>query len=520
MDNFPGKDTLVDVFRWRVEKTPDALFSKFKERELTYADLDNNANKVSQGIINEGCNPDSRVAFLAKNSDHFCEFLYGTMKSRTVCVGINWRLAPPEVSYVLNDSKSEILFVGPEFYDLIIEIQDEIPSVKKIITMEESSQDWEDYVTWRDRNENEDPNLKSNPNDDIIQMYTSGTTGYPKGVQLTNKNFVEAQKTVLQVWGKDWHEGSVNLICSPIFHAAGANMVVIGIVFGCTNIIIPEVDPELILSLVEKEKIELALLVPAVILFLIQHPKAKSTDFSSLRQIIYGASPIAEDTLLKAIDIMGCDFWQVYGLTETTGLGATMSPEDHDPKKGKLRSCGKAYPGIDVKIVDEKNNELPVGGVGEILLKGDIIMKGYWNKPEANEESIVDGWFYTGDAGYFDDEGFLYIHDRVKDMIVSGGENVYPAEVENALMAHENISDAAVIGIPDDKWGEAVKAIVVINNDLSEDEIIEFVRTRIAGYKCPKSIDFIEELPRNPGGKILRRELRVPYWKGKDRNVS
>ena len=178
------------------------------------------------------------------------------MKSRTVCVGINWRLAPPEVSYVLNDSKSEILFVGPEFYDLITEIKDEIPTVKKIITMEESSLDWEDYVTWRDRHENKDPNLKSNANDDIIQMYTSGTTGYPKGVQLTNKNFIEAQKTVLQVWGKDWHEGSVNLICSPIFHAAGANMVVIGIVFGCTNIIIPEVDPELILSLVESLNVE------------------------------------------------------------------------------------------------------------------------------------------------------------------------------------------------------------------------------------------------------------------------
>jgi len=293
-----------------------------------------------------------------------------------------------------------------------------------------------------------------------------------------------------------------------------------GIVFGCKNIIIPEVDPELILNLIEKEKIELALLVPAIILFLLNHPNVGNTDFSSLRQVLYGASPIAEDTLKKAIDVMGCDFWQVYGLTETTGLGTTMRPEDHEPKRGKLRSCGRAYPGIDIKIVDEKNNEVEDGEVGEILIKGQCVMKGYWNKEDATKESIVDEWFYTGDAGYFDDEKFLYIHDRVKDMIVSGGENVYPAEVENALMAHENISDAAVIGIPDDKWGEAVKGIVVTNKELTGEEIIDFVKTKIAGYKCPKSIDFAKDLPRNPSGKILRRELRAPYWEGKDRNIS
>lgn len=522
MNRLPLKESLVDIFRLRVKETPNLVVSKFQGREFTYREYDQNANKVAMGIIKEGCMPNSRVAFLAKNSDYFFEFLYGTMKSRTVTVGVNWRLAPPEVSYVLNDSKSEILFVGPEFYDLVEQIKDEIPTLKKIITMGESKNSWIDYISWRDSQKAEDPEMESHLQDDVIQLYTSGTTGHPKGVQITNENYIDAISIIDETWGKEWNEGSVNLVCSPVFHIAGANMGVMGIVFGCKNIIIPEVDPELILSLIETEKIELALLVPAIILFLLQHPNCDKTDFSSMRQVIYGASPIAEDTLVKAIDVMGCDFWQVYGLTETTGLGTTMDPKDHAPEKGKLRSCGKPYPRVEVKVVDLDNNELTVGEVGEIIIKGKCIMKGYWNNPEANAEAIVDDWFYTGDAGYFDEEGFLYIHDRVKDMIVSGGENIYPAEVENALMAHPEISDAAVIGVPDERWGEAVKGVIVLdtNSNLSDKEIIGFTRTKIAGYKCPKSIDFIEELPRNPGGKILRRELRDPYWTGKDRNVS
>jgi acyl-CoA synthetase (AMP-forming)/AMP-acid ligase II len=238
--------------------------------------------------------------------------------------------------------------------------------------------------------------------------------------------------------------------------------------------------------------------------------------------VVYGASPIAQATLERAMKIMDCEFWQVYGLTETNGAVTFLSPEDHDPSKNKLRSCGKAGFGAEIKVVDEDGKELPTGEVGEILIKSGNNMKSYWNRPEATEESIVDGWFYSGDAGYFDEEGFIYIHDRVKDMIVSGGENIYPAEVENALMSHDDILDAAVVGIPDDNWGESVKGFVVLKEgvELKEDDIISYVRTQIAGYKCPKSINYLNELPRNPSGKILRREIRAPFWEGKDRNIS
>ena len=219
---------------------------------------------------------------------------------------------------------------------------------------------------------------------------------------------------------------------------------------------------------------------------------------------------------------MDCNFWQVYGLTETNGEVKFLSPEDHEPSKGKLRSCGKPGYGAGIRVVGEDGKDLPLGEVGEIIIKSGNNMKGYWNNPEATEESTVDGWFYSGDAGFFDEDGFLFIHDRVKDMIVSGGENIYPAEVENALMSHTDILDAAVIGIPDDKWGEAVKGFVVVKEgvDLKEVDIISYARTQIAGYKCPKSINYVSELPRNPSGKILRREIREPFWEGKDRNIS
>ena len=336
---------------------------------------------------------------------------------------------------------------------------------------------------------------------------------------MTNENFAAANESIDGI--VPFEEGSTNLVCMPGYHVAGTNWGIWGYIFGCRNIIIADIDPGLILQLIEDEKIKSSLFVPAVILFLISHPDSITTDFSSLEFVVYGASPIAESTIVKAREIMKCDLYQVYGLTETTGAITMMMPDDHNPERGKLRSCGKALKGVELKVIDDDGNDLETGEIGEVISKSKLNMKGYWNKPDATKESIVDGWFYSGDAGFFDEEGFLFIHDRVKDMIVSGGENIYPAEVENALMSHDEILDAAVVGVPDEKWGESVKGFVVIGeSSLSEEEIISYTRSQIAAYKCPKSIEFIKELPRNPSGKILRRELRDPYWEGIDRKVS
>jgi len=516
----PENKTVQELFEWRFDKTPKSIAHKFLDRETTYEELDMYSNQIANGLVKLGCKPDSRIAYYGKNSDYFFEFLIGTLKSNTVAVGVNWRLAPPEVSYVLNDSKSEVLFVGKEFYPIIDEILKDSPNIKKVIAVDGEHTEYEDYLSWRNSQSSSKTGLKSSDQDDILQLYTSGTTGYPKGVQLTNRNFAAANESIDGI--VPFEEGTTNLVCMPGYHVAGTNWGIWGYIFGCRNIIIADIDPGLILELIEQEKIRSTLFVPAVILFLISHPNAVTTDFSSLNFVLYGASPIADDTIIKAKEIMQCDLFQVYGLTETTGAITIMMPEDHDPQRGKLRSCGKALKGVELKVVDEDGNDLKTGEIGEVISKSDLNMKGYWNKPDATKESIVDGWFYSGDAGYFDAEGYLFIHDRVKDMIVSGGENIYPAEVENALMSHDHILDAAVVGVPDDKWGESVKGFVVVgeNSSLSEDEIIGYTRTQIAAYKCPKTIEFIKELPRNPSGKILRRELRDPYWEGIDRKVS
>ena len=516
----PENKTVQELFEWRFDKTPKSIAHKFQDRETTYEELDIYSNQIANGLINLGCKPDSRIAYYGKNSDYFFEFLIGTLKSNTVAVGVNWRLAPPEVSYVLNDSKSEVLFVGEEFYPVIDEILKDSPNIKRVIAVDGGHDKYEDYLTWRNSQNSSKTGLKSADQDDILQLYTSGTTGHPKGVQLTNRNFAAANESIDGI--VPFEEGTTNLVCMPGYHVAGTNWGIWGYIFGCRNIIIADIDPGLILKLIEQEKIRSTLFVPAVILFLISHPDAETTDFSSLNFVLYGASPIADDTIIKAKEIMQCDLYQVYGLTETTGAITIMMPEDHNPERGKLRSCGKALKGVELKVVDEDGKDLKTGEIGEVISKSDLNMKGYWNKPDATKESIVDGWFYSGDAGFFDVEGYLFIHDRVKDMIVSGGENIYPAEVENALMSNPDIIDAAVIGVPDEKWGESVKGFVVLKEgvELSSDEIISYVKSQIAGYKCPRSIDFIELLPRNPSGKVLRRELRAPFWEGKERNVG
>jgi fatty-acyl-CoA synthase len=306
----------------------------------------------------------------------------------------------------------------------------------------------------------------------------------------------------------------------PVFHVAGCNMGVFALAQGSTNLILKDVDPVRILELIPRYRVSYALFVPALMLMITQMPQAASTDFSSLRKLFYGASPINEALLKSAQQLFGCEFFGLYGLTETTGGGTCLMPEGH--AAGKLRSCGTAYPGVELKVINGDGEAVPCGEVGEIVIRHGIVMKGYWKRADATAEAIRDGWFYTGDAGYLDDEGYLYIHDRVKDMVVSGGENIYPAEVENAMFGHAAIADVAVIGVPDERWGEAVKAVVVLKPgaQVTAEELINFARERIAGFKVPKSVDFVSALPRNPSGKILRRELREPYWQGRTRNVN
>lgn len=513
---------LADITRVQAERRAGETALWFEGRETSFGNLDLRANQVANGLLAAGVQPGTRVAYLAKNTDVYYEMLFGCAKARATMTGINTRLAAPEIQFILSDSQAAILFVGSDFYEIVDQIREECPALVQIIAIDGAQGDWEGYEEWRNAQASDDPHLVARGDDDVIQLYTSGTTGLPKGVQLTNDNYRAffEQAGVLE-WSS-YDAGDAVMNAMPLFHVAGVNVGVLAAAQGAKTVVLREIDPGLILRLIPEQKIVHAFWVPAVILMLTQVPTIRETDFSSLKQVFYGASPITESLLLEATDIMGARFTQLYGLTETVGAGTFLPPEAHDPSWGKLRSCGVPWPGAVVRVVDGDGNAVPTGEVGEIVIKSGFVMKGYWNRPEATEDSIRDGFFYTGDAGYFDEDGFLFIHDRVKDMIVSGGENVYPAEVENAIFGHPDIADVAVIGVPDEKWGEAVKAIVVPKPDAnpSAEDVIAYARERIAAYKCPKSVDFIEALPRNPSGKILRKDLREPYWKDQERRVG
>ncbi len=514
--------TLADIVRNGANDWGASPAVIMDDEVTTYAQLDRRSSKVANGLIGLGVKAGDRVGYLGKNTDAYFEILFGTVKARAALVGLNWRLAGPEIAYILNHSRTKVLFVGPEFEGLIESIRAELPNVETIVALGGQHNAWPAYESWRFAQNDADPHLPAVPHDDAIQLYTSGTTGLPKGVQLTNGNYRALLASGSQAGYADWGPSDVNFVCMPVFHVAGANIGILGLASGCPNVVLRDVDPGVILQLIERHRINKMFLVPAVVNFLLLHPDVKTRDLSSLNLIVYGGSPIAEDTIRSAKDLLDCDFVQLYGMTETCGAGTFLPPEAHDPDKGKLRSCGIPAPGVAIKVVDDAGEPVATGDVGEILIKGDMVMKGYWQNADATGKSVVDGWMRTGDAGYRDKDGYLFIYDRVKDMIVSGGENIYPAEVENALFAHPNVADAAVIGVPDEKWGEAVKAIVVLKpgTSLGEQELCDFARTRIAGYKAPKSVDFVETLPRNPSGKVLRRELREPYWEGVDRQVN
>lgn len=518
----PSITRVADLVRRQADLIPNQVATWFENRETTFGQLNERSSQVANGLIADGAKSQDRIAYLGKNMDLYYEILFGAAKARTVLAGINTRLAPPEIQFILSDSESTMLFVTSDFYDVIEKIKDQCPNLKKIIAVDGGHEEWADYSQWRDSQETSDPLLEANDEDDVLQLYTSGTTGLPKGVCHTNQSFEGFFTLAIPLEWTNYPSGASVMNIMPFFHVAGVNTGLIALGNGARIVIIRDIDPGLILKLIPEQKIEFALWVPAVILMLTQVPGAEDVDFSSLKHVIYGASPIAEELVKTAIKMMGARFTQVYGLTETSGAGTYLKPEAHEPSLGKLRSCGKPWGGAEVHCVDEKGNPVPAGEVGEITIKGPFVMKGYWKREDATSESIRDGHFFTGDAGYFDEDGYLYIYDRVKDMIVSGGENVYPAEVENAVFSHPDVADVAVIGVPSEKWGEDVKAVIVCKPDKkpSEEDIITWTRERIAGFKCPKSVDYIDILPRNPTGKILRRVLREPYWEGKERRVN
>ncbi len=511
--------SMADVPRYQARVRPDAEALWFEGRKTTFRELDALANQTANALIAAGVKPGDRIGVLAKGSDDFFILWLGAVKARACLNPVNWRLAPPEMAFILKDAGAMAVFVGEDYAGVLAAILPECGDVRLLVQFEPGHPRWTDFRSWIADYPATDPNLPAQDDDDVIQLYTSGTTGLPKGVMLTEKNYGALIASATRQWARFEPTDSV-LVVMPLFHVAGANMGMLSLVQGSRAVVMREADPGKVLALIEQHAVRQVLLVPALINMVLQHPALATTDLSCLEMVYYGASPISEEVLRRAQVAFGAELTQLYGATETIGLGTNLPPEAH---RGRLlRACGVPSLGVEVRVMAD-GRQVPPMEVGEIEIRSEGVMKGYWNRPEATAAAIdAEGWYKTGDAGFFDEDGYLFIHDRVKDMIVSGGENIYPAEVENALFSHPCVADAAVIGVPDERWGEAVKAIVVLRPGSPSDvaAIIAHCREHIAGYKTPKSVDFVSVLPRNASGKVLRRELREPYWKGHERRVG
>lgn len=524
--DFDQMPTLGDIARYQARERGEATALVFEGRETRFADFDRRTNQVAKGLLGAGLTKGQRIAYLGKNSDHYFELLIGAAKMGAVMTPIGWRLAPPEVAYILEDSEAPLLFAGPEVLDLARQAAGDLPQPPRVIAMEAGPADLTPYEAWRDAAADTDPAIAISEHDVAVQLYTSGTTGRPKGAMLSHRNVLGGRREAAEAkmdWNQ-WGPTDVSLVAMPVSHIGGTGWGLVGLLNGAKGVVAREFDPFKVLDFIEQDQISKMFMVPAALQIVVRQPRARSVDYSRLKYILYGASPIPLDLLRECMEVFGCGFCQQYGMTETCGTIVYLPPEDHDPAGNpRMRAAGLPMPGVQVQIMGEDGQVLPPGAVGEVAIRSVANMVGYWKLDEATRATVgADGWLRSGDAGYLDEDGYLYIHDRVKDMIISGAENIYPAEVESAVYGHPHVAEVAVIGVPDDKWGEAVKAIVAPKPGVTPDaeDIIAFARTRIAAFKAPKTVDFIEALPRNASGKILRRELREPYWAGRTRRVN
>jgi len=504
---------VADVIRRAAARRPEAVALRHHEREVTYAQLDERSNRLAQALLAAGVGAGARVTYLGRATPEVIELMLAASKIAAVIVPLNWRLSPRELAGVLEDSQAPLLIADHghvEAAEALIGGASR-PLGLRVVSAEHPAA----FEPWLAAHEPVDPGGRGEPEDAIVQMYTSGTTGVPKGVLTTHRNLAAAAATSSR-WRFD--ADAISLTPLPLFHIGGIGWVYCGLWHGATTILVSEFDPARVLETLERRRVTNPIFVPTMLQMLTAVPGAAERDYSALRSITYGASPITTTTLRAALRTFKCEMIGLYGLTESTGGVVHLDGSDHDPEGSRqhlLRSAGRPYEWVDLRIVDPTTGEdLPPRSVGEVWLRAPNVMAGYFNRPEETVRALTpDGWLRTGDGGYVDEEGYLFLTDRVKDMIISGGENVYPIEIEEVLTQHPDVADAAVIGVPDERWGEAVTALVVARDHQppSVEDLMAFARERLASYKLPRSVEFVADLPRTPTGKVLKRELRERY---------
>ena len=510
--------TFDEILRFWAEDRPDGPAFEQDGRITTYGELEPMTRRIIALFQQQGVGKGDRISWLGKNRDLYFIIYLAAARCGVVMVPVGWRLAPAEVAYIVKDTGAKLLFCDDEFVEVARKVSSDVPAQPDVISITAATR----MVAALEPAEFE----PAGEDDPVLQLYTSGTTGNPKGAVLSNGNLLGLRNDAIAAelpW-QFYDPNDCMLVAMPCAHIGGTGLVNISIASGIRALVQSEFTPVGVLEAIENGATHM-FIVPAALQMVVQHPQAKDTDFSHLKYLMYGAAPMPLELLKEAVRTMpNAGMLQAYGMTETSGTISLLPPDDHSLEGNqRMRSAGKAVPGVEIKIFDENGKELPRGETGEVVIRSPSNMEGYWQLPDATASTIdADRWLHTGDAAYMDDDGYIYIQDRIKDMIISGGENVYPAEVENAIFGHPAIAEVAVIGVPSEQWGEEVKACVVAKPgmEIEEGDIIAWARERVAAFKAPKSIDVIPEMPRNPSGKILRRELRKPYWEGQERQVG
>lgn len=504
-----------------VQQQPDEIMTISGERKRTFREVAARVGRLAGALRELGVRDGDRVAMLALNSDRYSEYLLAVPWADAVLNPVNTRWSAAEIAYSLRDSGSRVLLVDDTFAPLVPELREAFPELATVIhagdgAIPEGALGYEDLVAAADPVQD----ARRSGSDLAGLFYTGGTTGFPRGVMLSHDNL-----------GVSWlgsaasgalvRPGSRTLHVAPMFHLADLLSWGCTVLVGGSHVMLPAFDPVAVFSAVAEQRVSCALLVPTMIQHLVDHPEVTRYDLTSLQAVLYGASPIAQAVLERAMKALpSASFTQAYGMTELSPVATLLSPADHEAGDA-LRSAGRAAPHAEVRVVDPDGAEVPAGTVGEIVVRGGHVMLGYWNKPQETATAVRDGWMHTGDGGYLDERGYLYVVDRLKDMIISGAENVYSAEVENAIASHPAVAQCAVIGVPDPDWGERVHAVVVVRPGATVTlaELRDHVKTRIAGYKTPRSLDIADALPVSGTGKVLKRELRKRHWTDLDHQV-
>jgi acyl-CoA synthetase (AMP-forming)/AMP-acid ligase II len=503
------------------EVNPDGEAFAYLGRAWTWSQWNDRVRRLTGALKSLGIGRGDVVSFLDKNHPACVELTLAASSLGAANAIINFRLAGAEVDYAVNDSGATVLLVGSELMPVVDEIRDRLPHVERVIELTPDGADGDEYEALLAAAEPTGRDPEVEPDDVCLVMYSSGTTGRPKGVALTQNNMIAHTLNAHDGWGFD--DGDKNMVSMPLFHVGGSSYVLFGIHDGVASVMTRDPDGASLAGAI-MQGANRTFLVPAVLAQVLQSGDDAIKLFGRLKTYCYGAAPMPMPLLRAAIKAWpDTDFIQVYGLTEVCGVITHLMPDAHRDEEHpeRLVSAGQCIPGTEVKVVDPgSEEEVATGEPGELWFRTPQLMKGYLNRPEATAEVITeDGWFRTGDMGKVDADGFVYVEDRLKDMIISGGENIYSPEVERVLAEHPAVAEVAIIGVPDDRWGEAVKAVVSLKPDAeaTEQELIGWCREQLAAFKCPKSVDVLEALPRNPTGKILKRDLRKPYWEGHDR---